>query len=295
MVKRLNWLLVYLLFSIGIMAQSGGRKQYNSYKGLVMAGYQGWFNTPGDGSGRGWHHYNGREGFRPGSCSVDLWPEVSEYKKLYKTDFTFADGKSASVFSSYDKSTVNVHFRWMKEYGLDGVFMQRFIAEIRNESGLQHFNKVLNSAMKAANKYERAICVMYDLSGMQPGEEKLLLKDIAEIAQRHSLKNHAKNPSYLYHNGKPLVTVWGVGFNDNRRYGLKEAAHIIDGLKSQGFSVMLGVPTQWRELKGDTESDPRLHELIRKCDIVMPWFVGRYNETSEVGGRRYPVGEKESG
>lgn len=279
MVKRFDWLLVYLLFSIGVMAQSGG-KQYNSYKGLVMAGYQGWFNTPGDGSGRGWHHYNGREGFRPGSCSVDLWPEVSEYKKLYKTDFTFADGKPASVFSSYDESTVNVHFRWMKEYGLDGVFMQRFIAEIRNESGLKHFNKVLNSAMKAANKYERAICVMYDLSGMQPGEEKLLLKDIAEIAQRHSLKNHAKNPSYLYHNGKPLVTVWGVGFNDNRRYGLKEAAHIIDGLKSQGFSVMLGVPTQWRELKGDTESDPRLHELIRKCDIVMPWFVGRYNETT---------------
>ena len=38
MVKRLNWLLVYLLFSIGIMAQSGGRKQYNSYKGLVIRG-----------------------------------------------------------------------------------------------------------------------------------------------------------------------------------------------------------------------------------------------------------------
>ena len=40
MVKRFDWLLVYLLFSIGVMAQSGG-KQYNSYKGLVMAGYQG--------------------------------------------------------------------------------------------------------------------------------------------------------------------------------------------------------------------------------------------------------------
>ena len=92
MVKRFDWLLVCLLFSIGVMAQSGG-KQYNSYKGLVMAGYQGWFNTPGDGSGRGWHHYNGRNGFRPGSCSVDLWPEVSEYKKLYKTEFSFADGK----------------------------------------------------------------------------------------------------------------------------------------------------------------------------------------------------------
>ena len=134
--------------------------------------------------------------------------------------------------------------------------------------------------MKSANKYERAICVMYDLSGMQLGEEKLLLKDIDEIAKRYSLKDHAKNPSYLYHNGKPLVTVWGVGFNDNRSYGLNEAEYIIDGLKSQGFSVMLGVPTQWRKLEGDTESDPRLHELIRKCDILMPWFVGRYNETT---------------
>ena len=96
----------------------------------------------------------------------------------------------------------------MKEYGLDGVFMQRFVGEIRGESGLKHFNTVLNSAMKAANKYERAICVMYDLSGMRPGDEDVLLKDIADVAKRHSLKDHAKNPSYLYHNGKPLVTVW---------------------------------------------------------------------------------------
>ena len=40
MVRRLNWFIVYLLFSVGIMAQTAG-KQYNSYKGLVMAGYQG--------------------------------------------------------------------------------------------------------------------------------------------------------------------------------------------------------------------------------------------------------------
>lgn len=79
MVKRFSWLFFCLLFSVGITAKGGGR-QYNSYKGLVMAGYQGWFNTPDDGSGRGWHHYNGPKGFRPGSCSIDFWPEVSEYK-----------------------------------------------------------------------------------------------------------------------------------------------------------------------------------------------------------------------
>lgn len=253
-------------------------KQYNSYKGLVMAGYQGWFNTPTDGANRGWYHYKGNKGFKPGSCSIDYWPDVSEYKKIYQTEFKFADGSPAYVFSSYDESTIDTHFKWMEEYGLDGVFMQRFITEIRTESGLRHFNKVLKSAMKAANKYSRAICVMYDLSGIRPGEENLLLKDIADLAQQYSLKEHSKNPSYLYHNGKPLVTVWGAGFNDHRRYGLEEVKKIIQGLKVQGFSVMLGVPTHWRNLNGDTENDPRLHMLIKQCDIVMPWFVGRYDE-----------------
>ena len=28
-----------------------------SYKGLVMAGYQGWFNAEGDGADRGWNHH----------------------------------------------------------------------------------------------------------------------------------------------------------------------------------------------------------------------------------------------
>jgi hypothetical protein len=46
--------------------------------GKVMAGYQGWFTTPGDGSGQGWRHYSNHGGFRPGCCKIDLWPDVSE-------------------------------------------------------------------------------------------------------------------------------------------------------------------------------------------------------------------------
>lgn len=275
--RRFGFFTIFLLVSMGVFAQFQG-KEYNSYKNLVMAGYQGWFNAPDDGAGRGWYHYRGKNGFQPGSCKVDMWPDVSEYEKTYKTDFTLADGSPAYVFSSHDESTVNTHFRWMKEYGIDGVFMQRFVGEIKNKSGKNHFNTVLNSAMKAANQYGRAICVMYDLSGMRPGDESVLLSDIDELAELHSFKDRKANPSYLYHNGKPLVSVWGVGFNDNRRYGLKEAEAIVSGLKSRGFSVMLGVPTNWRTLDGDTEPDPKLHELIRRCDIVMPWFVGRYNE-----------------
>jgi hypothetical protein len=40
---------------------------------------------------------------------------------------------------------------------------------------------------------------------------------------------------------------------------------------------MLGVPFYWRTLGNDTEKSPALHALIKKCDIVMPWAVGRFS------------------
>ena len=261
-------------------ATSSSRTKYDSYKGLIMAGYQGWFNTPTDGAGRGWYHYNGQDGFKPGSCKIDMWADVSEYEKTYETEFRMADGSPAFTFSSHDESTVDTHFRWMQEYGIDGVFMQRFVGEIKGESGKMHFNKVLSSGMKAASKYDRAIAIMYDLSGMRSGDENVLIEDIKELAKEHNIKSRQLNKSYLFHNGKPLVTVWGVGFNDGRRYGLDEAETIINALRQEGFSIMLGVPTYWRELTRDTENDSRLHELIKKCDIILPWFVGRYDEKS---------------
>lgn len=271
-----------VLLGILIFCTAGieAKKKYSSYKGLIMAGYQGWFNTPDDGANRKWRHYPGKQGFKPGSCSIDMWPDVSEYEKVYSTPFRFADGGVASVFSSYDESTVDTHFRWMKEYGLDGVFMQRFVGEVKNPSGKNHFNKVLASATKAADKYDRAICVMYDLSGMKGTDASFVLDDIDELTRLFNIGNRKKNPSYLFHNGRPLVVIWGVGFNDRRRYTTEDVELIVDGLKKRGFSVMLGVPTYWRELRSDTENNPKLHELIRKSDIIMSWFVGRYNDRS---------------
>jgi hypothetical protein len=276
---------IILLFSILSFSLFGQKKEksefrYPTYKGLVMCGYQGWHNTPTDGSERGWTHLGKRGVFQPGSCNIDLWPDVSEYKKTYKTDFKLADSTYAYVYSSADESTTDLHFKWMKKYGIDGVFMQRFVGEIKRAQGKIHFDKVLSQAMTASKKYDRAICIMYDLSGMRPGDEEVLLKDMDELTAKYNLFSAKASPTYLHHKGKPLVTVWGVGFNDRRAYGLKEAEIIINTLKSKGFSVMLGVPTYWREFGNDTEKDPKLHELIKKCDIVMPWFVGRYNETS---------------
>jgi len=279
---KIRCIVVFVVLLIFCFSQSSlsAHKQYNSYSGLVMAGYQGWFNTSGDGSGRGWRHLTGKDGFKPGSCNIDLWPDVSEYQTTYDTRFKFDDGSDARVFSSNDKSTVETHFKWMKEYGIDGVFMQRFVGEIREKSGLAHFNKVLSSAFSAANQYDRAICIMYDLSGMHAGDARIILNDIDDLSNVYNLKSRDETPTYLFQNGKPLVCIWGIGFNDGRNYGLDDARVIIDGLIKRGFSIMIGVPTHWRELNSDTEPDPELHKVIKKCDILMPWFVGRYDEDS---------------
>ena len=97
--------------------------------GKVMCGYQGWFAAEGDGSGRGWFHYApGHNAPEPGNCTFDLWPDMSEMDadEKFPTAFTYEDGSTAHLFSPYKKKTVVRHFQWMKEYGIDGIFLQRF-------------------------------------------------------------------------------------------------------------------------------------------------------------------------
>lgn len=287
---------ILLIISLPLIAQrkhSAG-SQFKSYKGLLMAGYQGWFNAPDDGAGRGWYHYRSRGDFGPGNTKVDMWPDVTEIEKKYKTPFVLADGSPAYLPSAHDESTVNTHFKWMKDYGVDGVFLQRFVGEVRNPSGKNHFNKVLASAMKSSKQYGRAISVMYDFSGMTDNDTTTFFKDWKNLVDSMKITSQGNRQTYLYHNGKPLVVLWGVGFNDNRKYTLQGVDRIVEFLKNDpvygGCSIMLGVPTYWREFGRDTGKDPFLHELIKKTDIVHPWTVGRFS--NEAGYAQYAEVQK---
>jgi hypothetical protein len=170
----------------------------------------------------------------------------------------------------------------MKDYGIDGVFMQRFVSEIKTAKGKNHFNKVLSNALKAAKKYQRAICVMYDLSGCSSSDMQILLNDWDELQGLFSLFDNVTNPTYLRHNKKPLVVLWGVGFNDGRNYTLSDVQDVMQKLRgdTKKVSIMLGVPYYWRTLDRDTQNNLLLHTLIKNSDIIMPWAVGRYNNDS---------------
>jgi glycoprotein endo-alpha-1,2-mannosidase len=273
-----------LVFNINAQNKHSKLSKFPSYKGLVMAGYQGWFNCEGDGANRGWTHYAKGKKFEDGSCTIDFWPEMSEYKKQYKTPFTFEDGSAAFVFSSYDESTVDLHFKWMKEYRIDGVFMQRFFEVLENPNRRKHADKVLTSALKAANKYGIAICLMYDIGSMDDSKYNLVKEDWKHLVDDLKLTSQGKKTNYLFHNNKPLVALWGISAGTRQSGHIPEIFDIMDFLKNDpdygGCSIQLGVPSRWRTLGSDTKGDPRLLEAIGQADIVHPWFVGRYNEAN---------------
>ncbi len=250
--------------------------------GKVMCGYQGWFTTPADGSDRGWRHYSARGKFKPGSCAIDLWPDVSglDEDEKYATTFRHKDGRLAQVFSSHNRKTVLRHFQWMQEYGIDGVFIQRFGVETLDPKDLRHCNTILNHCREGANRSGRSYAVMYDLSLLPEGGTRHVIEDWKLLVDKMRLGKDEKDRAYLHHQGKPVVAVWGIGFNDRRKYRLAECERLVDFLKNDrkygGFTVMLGVPTGWRTLDADSVNDPALHRIIGKADILSPWTVVRY-------------------
>jgi hypothetical protein len=257
--------------------------------GKVVCGYQGWFTTPGDSSGRGWRHYPARGRFEPGACNIDLWPDVRELDEdeKYATSFRHADGRVAHVFSSHNRKTVQRHFRWMAEYGIDGVFVQRFGVETLGPLDLRHCNTVLAHCREGANRSGRCYAVMYDLSGLPAGGVRHVIADWKLLVDRMQLSRDERDRAYLRHQGKPVVAVWGVGFNDRRRYTLAECEELVEFLKRDprygGNTVLVGAPTGWRTLDADSVKDPALHRVLGLADIISPWTVGRYRTLPEVG------------
>src|SRR5882724_8302675 len=132
----------------------------------VMFGYQGWHATPNDGN-NSWRHYFDSNTPNATDAGFDLWPDMREYPANVQqaTNMKYPDGSPAKLYSAYKYGTVDVHFKWMKEHDLDGVFEQRFIVDIQSPDGKKHFNQVVKNVKKASEKYKRVYCIMYDISG----------------------------------------------------------------------------------------------------------------------------------
>ncbi len=269
--------------------------------GKVLTGYQGWFNSDSDGSNLDWKHYKTASGaFEPGEVTIDFWPDMSEADEdeKYDTPFDFTDGSTATVFSSANEKTVNRHFKWMNDYGIDGVFFQQFANNLKTNSPIKKANDklVLDNIIAAAKaNNDRLVSIMFDLSGANASGT--MVDDVKnywqEIVDEYGLNNNTNNHLLTYKQ-KPIVAIWGVGFDRTDNYNLEDVQELIDFFKNDsvygGCSVLLGVPRSWRTPgEGDAVNDAQLLEVIKSADIVHPWTVGRYNSLNGVDSYRNTI------
>lgn len=270
--RRLDWRLI-LVFGIGLMAAVAQRHPLPENR--VFCGYQGWFRCEGDGAGNGWFHYAAGGKFEPGNVTIDLWPDVGELGRdeRFPTPFKHADGSTAEVFSSAHPATVRRHFKWMREYGIDAAFVQRFATTTMDPKFREPMDQVLGHCIAAAQAERREWVLMYDLSGLKPADFGRIPEDWKRL--HHDGPMRTEDPSYLKAGKARLVALWGLGFND-RPAALDEWSELIRFFHSESCAVMVGVPCYWRTLDRDAIPDPRLLEIIARADVVSPWSVGRF-------------------
>jgi hypothetical protein len=246
--------------------------------GKLLMGYQGWFNCPGDGSASSaWIHWFRSQNPVDTNATVDMWPDISELDadELFTTSMTYPSGAPAKLYSAYNAKTVLRHFKWMRDHQLDGVFLQRFSGGVSDASTFSRMNKVANNVRAGADAYRRVFAMMYDISGHPTNTlVSALTNDWLYLVNTLQITNSSR---YLRHNGKPVVAIWGFGFS-GRQDTPQQAQQVINFFKSAGLTVMGGLPTYWRTLNNDAQSDPAWAAVFRSFDIISPWAVGRYGD-----------------
>ena len=233
----------------------------------TLVGYQGWFRCPGDPAGSRWKHWS-RDGGRlaPDTLTFEMWPDLTGFgddEKFPAPGFVHADGSPAHLFSSAHPNTVRRHFEWMRDYGIDGAFVQRVLVELRDPS----FDKVLEHVRASARETGRAYAVCYDLSSARP--DRIFDTLAADWKRLVDEKKLTADDHYLRHNDKPVLFVWGF-FSD--RFGPDVAHRLIDFLKDDpkyGVTLVGGCPWHWRG-----EKDAAWARAYRRFDMISPWNVG---------------------
>jgi hypothetical protein len=259
----------------------------STLKGRVMCGYQGWFRCPGDAANEGWVHWS-RDANRltPQTVTIEMWPDVSEYAdlELYPAGaFHDADGRAARLFSSDNPATVDRHFAWMRDYGIDGAWLQHFIVDLPGGATQQHFasrSRVLRHVTSAAEKTGRAWAISYDIAGAR--EDQIF--DLVTSDWKRLVKADAvRGDRYLRHLGRPVVQIWGFYKNDVQ-YAMTPAVanELIEFFAADGPHAAFlvgGGDWDWRR-----NADPAWQALYRRLPAYAPWNVGNYS-TDKLGVR----------
>ena len=248
--------------------------------GKISAGYQAWFAAIGDGSPiNGWWHWS-RDWSQTPSISqnvIHAWPDTREYPNLYQTAYpNLGNGQPARLFSSFDESTINVQVSWMKQYGIDTAALQRF----NPTGGEGPIRDAITAKLRsAAESFGVKFYVMYDVSGWTNMQSEI------KSDWLNKMSAYTASPAYARHAGKPVVAIWGFGFNDdNHPWPASVCLDVINWFKARGVYVIGGVPTNWRTSTDD--SKPGFQSVYYAFNMISPWMIGRIGNIADAD-RRY--------
>lgn len=249
-------------------------------RGRVMCGYQGWFRCPGDAAEMGWIHWSGDPNrIVPGTLTFEMWPETSEYPAdalCPAPGFVHPDGTQAYLFSSDHPGVVTKHFEWMRDYGIDGAWLQQFAVDLPGgplEDRHPSQRRVREHVRAAAAATGRVWAVCFDIAGMDAG----LTYDVVTRAWRQLVdEGAAADDRYLHEGGLPVVQIWGF-YRENMTNHMEPALgnRLIDFFTSPGpYQAYLvgGGDWDWRR-----HDDTEWQAMIRRLDAYAPWNIGNYS------------------
>lgn len=252
----------------------------STIRNKVLAGYQGW------GAARNlWDHWS-NDGKVPSPLSknehFEMVPQMGEYPAgaLHSTGFKYiGNGSAIKLYENAADGVVDLHVQWMKDYGLDGVLIQRFISECTQPGiALTQRNKILQQLDAAATKHGRVYAMMWDMSGAS----KQWDEDIKNDFQTY-VKKYTTSHQYLKENGRPVVCIFGIGLIQHDQATPASSLGLIRWLQDQGLYVIGSGPYYWRT--GDHDALPGFDEVHAAFDAIMPWSVGRYNSVTDFQDR----------
>lgn len=256
--------------------------------GRISVGYQGWFACVGDGAPiNGWWHWSQDWGRSPSpnNTNITCWPDVREYTNTYQTSYAaLGNGKPATLFSSYDQQTVNTHFLWMQQNSIDTAALQRF-----NPTGGEGPTRdaMATKVRSAAESYGRKFYIMYDVSNWTNMQSEIKTDWTTKMSA------HTASSAYAKQNGRPVVCIWGFGFNDpNHPFTADACLDVVNWFKGQGCYVIGGVPREWRT--GTGGSRPGFLGVYHAFNMISPWMVGAIGNVTEADNAytTYTVGDQ---
>jgi hypothetical protein len=152
----------------------------------------------------------------------------------------------------------------MQQNGCDTAALQRFDP---NSSEGPTRDAMATKVRIAAETYGRKFYIMYDVTDWFNMQSEI------KADWTNKMSALTASSAYARQNGKPVVDIWGFGFNDsNHPWDAPTCLDVVNWFKGQGCYVIGGVPREWRTSSGGSRSG--YLGVYHAFNMLSPWMVG---------------------